>query len=80
MKTGLSPAPTVRPIGLIDFAVVYAVAVASFGMRMSGSGRGFVAVLVAFSLLTSSFGLTVAALGRMPEATRGRPSWSRYRR
>jgi len=58
-------------IGLIVFAVVYAVAVAFFGVRISGSVPGFVAVLVAFSLLTSSFGLMIAALGRTPEATRG---------
>lgn len=58
-------------ISLIVFAVVYAVAVAFFGVRISGSVPGFVAVLVAFALLTSSFGLMVAALGRTPEATRG---------
>lgn len=58
-------------ISLIVFAVVYAVAVAFFGVHISGSVPGFVAVLVAFALLTSSFGLMVAALGRTPEATRG---------
>jgi ABC-2 type transport system permease protein len=58
-------------IGLLVFAVVYAVAVAFFGVRISGSVPGFVAVLVAFALLTSSFGLMIAALGRTPEATRG---------
>lgn len=58
-------------IGLIVFAVVYAVAVAFFGVRISGSIPGFVAVLVAFALLTSSFGLMIAALGRTPDATRG---------
>jgi ABC-type multidrug transport system permease subunit len=58
-------------IGLIVFAVVYAVAMAFFGVRISGSVPGFVAVLVAFALLTSSFGLMIAALGRTPDATRG---------
>jgi ABC-2 type transport system permease protein len=58
-------------IGLIVFALVYAVAVAFFGVRISGSVPGFVAVLFAFALLTSSFGLMIAALGRTPEATRG---------
>jgi ABC-2 type transport system permease protein len=58
-------------IGVIVFAVVYAVAVAFFGVRISGSMVGFVAVLVAFALLTASFGLMIAALGRTPEATRG---------
>ena len=58
-------------IGLIVFTAVYAVAVAFFGVRISGSVPGFAAVLVAFALLTSSFGLMIAALGRTPEATRG---------
>jgi ABC-2 type transport system permease protein len=58
-------------IGLIVFAVVWAVAMAFFGVRISGSVPGFVAVLVAFALLTSSFGLMIAALGRTPDATRG---------
>ena len=58
-------------IGLIVFAVVYAVAMAFFGVRISGSIPGFVAVLAAFALLTSSFGLMIAALGRTPDATRG---------
>jgi ABC-2 type transport system permease protein len=58
-------------IGLIVFAVVYAVAMAFFGVRISGSVPGFVAVLLAFALLTSSFGLMIAALGRTPDATRG---------
>ena len=58
-------------IGLIVFVIVYAVAVAAFGVRISGSVPGFVAVLLAFSLLTSTFGLMISALGRTPEATRG---------
>ena len=57
-------------VGLIVFAVVYAVAMAFFGVRISGSVPGFVAALVAFALLTSSFGLMIAALGRTPDATR----------
>ena len=58
-------------IALIVFAVIYAVAIAAFGVRVLGSPAGFVLVLVSFSLLTASFGLLVAALGRTPEATRG---------
>jgi ABC-2 type transport system permease protein len=58
-------------IALIVFAVIYAVAFAAFGVRVDGSVVGFVAVLIAFALLTASFGLLVAALGRTPEATRG---------
>jgi ABC-2 type transport system permease protein len=58
-------------IALIVFAVIYAVAFGAFGVRIDGSVLGFVAVLVAFALLTASFGLLVAALGKTPEATRG---------
>jgi ABC-2 type transport system permease protein len=58
-------------IALIVFAVIYAVAMAVFGVRVDGSAIGFVAVLVAFALLTASFGLLIAALGKTPEATRG---------
>ena len=58
-------------IALIVFGVVYAVAIGFFHVRIEGSAAGFVAVLVAFALLTASFGLLIAALGRTPEATRG---------
>jgi ABC-2 type transport system permease protein len=58
-------------IALIVFAVIYAVAMAVFKVRIDGSVIGFVAVLVAFALLTASFGLLIAALGKTPEATRG---------
>lgn len=58
-------------ISLIVFAVIYVVAIAAFGVRVLGSWPGFALVLVCFSLLTASFGLLVAALGRTPEATRG---------
>lgn len=58
-------------ISLIVFAVIYAVAIAAFGVRVLGSPAGFALVLVCFALLTASFGLLVAALGRTPEATRG---------
>ena len=58
-------------ISLIVFVVIYAVAIAAFGVRVLGSPAGLALVLVCFSLLTASFGLLVAALGRTPEATRG---------
>jgi ABC-2 type transport system permease protein len=58
-------------IALIVFTVIYAVAGAIFNVRIEGSAAGFVLVLIAFSLLTASFGLLVAALGKTPEATRG---------
>ncbi|MCV2362620.1 ABC transporter permease [Paucibacter sp. DJ1R-11] len=58
-------------ISLIIFVLIYAVAIAAFGVRLQGSWLGFAAVLLAFSLLTASFGLLIAALGKSPEATRG---------
>jgi len=58
-------------ISLVVFAVIYAVAIAAFGVRVLGSPVGFGLVLATFALLTASFGLLVAALGRTPEATRG---------
>jgi ABC-2 type transport system permease protein len=58
-------------IALIIFGVIYAVAMAVFGVRVQGSWPGFILVLLAFSLLTASFGLLIAALGKTPEATRG---------
>ena len=58
-------------IALVVFAVIYAVAFGAFGVRVEGSVIGFVAVLIAFALLTASFGLLIAALGKTPEATRG---------
>ncbi|CAM3686211.1 ABC transporter permease [Roseateles saccharophilus] len=58
-------------ISLIVFVVIYAVAIAAFGVRVLGSPAGLALVLLCFSLLTASFGLLVAALGRTPEATRG---------
>jgi ABC-2 type transport system permease protein len=42
-----------------------------FGVRIGGSVVGFVAVCVAFSLMTAAFGLLIASLGRTPESTRG---------
>ena len=58
-------------IAITVFAVIYAVAMAFFKVRIDGSVIGFLAVLVAFALLTASFGLLIAALGKTPEATRG---------
>ncbi|MEZ5741926.1 MAG: hypothetical protein R3E68_22460 [Burkholderiaceae bacterium] len=41
-------------IALVIFSVIYAVAISVFGVRIEGSVVGFIAVLLAFSLLTSS--------------------------
>jgi ABC-2 type transport system permease protein len=56
---------------LVLLAIIYAAAIAVFGVRIDGSVAGFVAIAIAFALLTSSFGLLIAAIGKTPEATRG---------
>jgi ABC-2 type transport system permease protein len=56
---------------LVIMAILYAVAMGVFGVRVQGSWLGFIGVLLAFSLLTASLGLLVASLGGTPEATRG---------
>lgn len=56
---------------LILLAIIYAAAMAIFQVRIDGSIAGFIGVAIAFALLTSSFGLLVAAIGKTPEATRG---------
>jgi ABC-2 type transport system permease protein len=43
----------------------------AFGVRVEGSMAGFLGVAAAFSLMTATFGLLIAALGKTPEATRG---------
>ena len=53
------------------FAVVMAVAVAAFHVRVLGSLAGMLAIMAAYALFTAAFGLMIAALGRTPEATRG---------
>ncbi len=53
------------------FTVLWLVAVLAFGVRVRGSVLGLALVVAAFSLLTASFGLMIAALGRTPEFTRG---------
>lgn len=58
-------------IAVVIFAVIYAVAAAVFNVRIEGSVPGFILVLLSFALLTASFGLMIAALGKTPEATRG---------
>ena len=58
-------------IALCILAIIYVAAMAIFGVRIQGSVAGFVGVAIAFALLTSSFGLLIAAIGKTPEATRG---------
>jgi ABC-2 type transport system permease protein len=58
-------------IASILVACIYAAGIAFFRVRIDGSAVGFVAIAIAFALMTSTFGLLIAALGRTPEATRG---------
>ncbi len=58
-------------LSLFILACLYLFAWVVFGVRIDGSLVGFVAVAVAFSLLTAAFGLLIASLGRTPEAARG---------
>ena len=57
--------------GLGVFVVVFAVAIAVFGVRVQSSAVGLLAVMAATALCSATLGLMVAALGRSPEATRG---------
>ncbi len=56
---------------MILLAGIYAAAIAVFGVRIDGSVAGFLLVAIAFAVLTSTFGLLIASLGKTPEATRG---------
>ena len=59
---------------LIAFGLLLAIFLAArllFGVTIQGSVIGFVGIAAAFALLTASFGLLIAALGKSPEATRG---------
>jgi ABC-2 type transport system permease protein len=58
-------------IATILLAGIYTAAIALFGVRIDGSVAGFILVAVSFAILTSTFGLLIAALGNTPEATRG---------
>jgi ABC-2 type transport system permease protein len=58
-------------IGLFQTFVIYAAAIAIFGVRINGSATGFIALAVVFCFLNASFGLMLAAVGRSAGATRG---------
>jgi ABC-2 type transport system permease protein len=54
-----------------QLTIIYAVAIAAFGVRIEGSAPGLVMVAAAFCLLNAGFGLTLATIGGSPAATRG---------
>ncbi len=58
-------------ISMIILLTMFAFARVVFGVRIEGSMAGFLSVCLAFSLMTATFGLLIAALGTTPEATRG---------
>src|SRR6185503_4864108 len=58
-------------IAFILLTGIYAAGIAIFQVRVEGSWIGFLLIAAAFAILTSSFGLLIASLGRTPEATRG---------
>jgi len=58
-------------IGMFQIALIYAAAIAIFGVRINGSVAGFVAIAIVFCFLNSTFGLMLASIGRSAPATRG---------
>ncbi len=59
---------------LLSFVIVlinFLFARVVFGVRVEGSMAGFVGVVAALALMTASFGLLIAALGKTPETSRG---------
>jgi ABC-2 type transport system permease protein len=57
-------------ISLMVLMVLFMFGALVFGIRVQGSMAGFLGVCVASALMSSTFGLLVAALGKTPEATR----------
>jgi ABC-2 type transport system permease protein len=58
-------------VAVIIMLAVFGFARLVFGVRIEGSLAGFLGVCVAFAIMTATFGLLVAVLGKTPEATRG---------
>ena len=58
-------------IAFLLMMAIYAAGIAIFHVRVEGSWIGFFLIAASFAVLTSSFGLLIASLGRTPEATRG---------
>jgi ABC-2 type transport system permease protein len=56
---------------ILILVVIFGFARVVFGVRIEGSVAGFLGVCAAFALMTATFGLMIAALGKTPEATRG---------
>ena len=66
-----SRAASAALISMLIMILLFAFARVVFGVRIAGSRLGFLGVCAAFGLMTATFGLLIAALGKTPEATRG---------
>ena len=60
---------TILAFALLCFVFLFAFLV--FRVELAGSKLGFFGVALCFSLMTSTFGLFIAAFGKTPEAARG---------
>jgi ABC-2 type transport system permease protein len=58
-------------ISLLILAVSFAFSMIVFGVRVDGGWAGFVGIAVACSIMASTFGILVAALGNTPATARG---------
>ena len=65
---------TLIAFGLLVF--IFLVAVLFFQVQIAGSLLGFLGVGLCFALVTSTFGLLIAAFGKTPEAARGMASFA----
>jgi ABC-2 type transport system permease protein len=66
-----SRAASAAIVAIIIMLTVFGFARVVFGVKIEGSFAGFLGVCVAFAIMTATFGLLVAVLGKTPEATRG---------
>jgi len=66
-----SRAASAAIVAMIIMLTVFSFARLVFGVRIEGSFAGFIGVCLAFAIMTATFGLLVAVLGKTPEATRG---------
>jgi ABC-2 type transport system permease protein len=66
-----SRAASAAIVAIVIMLTVFGFARVVFGVRIEGSFAGFLGVCVAFAIMTATFGLLVAVLGKTPEATRG---------
>jgi ABC-2 type transport system permease protein len=66
-----SRASSAAIVAMVIMLTVFGFARVVFGVKIEGSFVGFLGVCVAFAIMTATFGLLVAVLGKTPEATRG---------